>query len=91
MELKTANNIIDIKAKGKEIDKFKSYQDWMDRASQKFKNFSLEEKLLTLDKNGSAITIGKDLIYAKDNDLFPITVYVLARSHEYNPEEDKYL
>ena len=55
------------------------------------KNFSLEEKLLTLDKNGSAITIGKDLIYAKDNDLFPITVYVLARSHEYNPEEDKYL
>lgn len=67
-----------------EICEFKTFQDWVNKASGKLTGFSRSEKIICIDQHGNACNSGKDFQYARDNNLFPVTAHRLIKSGEEN-------
>jgi len=69
---------------GEEITVFHTFGEWVNKASSRIGGFPRYQKVICLDKNGNVCTGGEDFQYALDNDLFPVTAYLLTRSSEAN-------
>ena len=65
-----------------EIFTFTCFQNWVSKASSRIGGYPKYQKVICLDKNGNVCTGGEDMMYARDNDLFPCTAYLLTRSSE---------
>ena len=65
-----------------EIAVFGNFQRWVDKASSQIGGFPKNQKIICIDKNGNVCTDGKDFMFARDNDLFPVKAYRLIRSSE---------
>ncbi|MGN6491196.1 MAG: hypothetical protein ACTHLE_04310 [Agriterribacter sp.] len=61
---------------------FRSFSDWVNNANKRFKPYSLRYSTLCIDKNGKVCHDGKDMMHARDNNLFPVKVYSLKRSSD---------
>jgi len=56
-----------------------SKQDWINRLPQALPKLESHERLVWLDANGNAASIGLDFDRAKKMDSYPIKVYRLKR------------
>ena len=65
---------------GKELFRFESHGEWVNKAREYFQAASTSEKfVIAIDAAGNVLRLGSDFAHARDNDLFPVTVY------EYRP------
>lgn len=58
---------------------FDNFNQWVNRATRLLGHLENEE-ILCLDKNGNHCYVGKQFMFARDNDLFPITAYRLIKN-----------
>lgn len=66
----------------KEICVFHSFQTWVNKGASWLggRTKTRHDTILCLDKNGNVCKIGEDFMAARDNDLFPVTAYLLTRT-----------
>lgn len=64
---------------------FDTFNEWVNKASSRIGGYPPSDIIICLDKNGGACNIGKDFMFAKDNELFPVTAYRLIRNTENKP------
>lgn len=64
------------------IYEFTSFTNWVNNASSRIGGFPGWEQIICIAKNGKACTGGEDMMYARDNDLFPVKAYRLIRTIE---------
>lgn len=81
---------MDITIKAEKICEFGSFQTWVNKAPSRLGGFPKDEKIICVDKNGNACNIGSQFMYARDNDLFPVTAYRLVKNDEFLPNEPFY-
>ena len=60
---------------------FDTFSSWVNHASSWFKPYR-HLSYVCLDKNNNVCHIGKDFMYSRDNNLFPVRVYKLIQSSE---------
>lgn len=63
---------------------FTSFLQWVNKASSWIGGHGNLETIICLDKNGNACPTGKQFMYARDNDLFPVSAYRLIKNDEYD-------
>ncbi len=73
---------VQVQVNAEYLTTFQTFGKWVNKVTSQLGGHDLGEKIICLDKNGNAVTIGKDFKYASDNNLFPITCYRLIRTHE---------
>ncbi len=66
--------------KGELLFEFNSFSQWVNKASSWFKPYKYGFSYVCLDKNNNVCHIGEDFMNARDNNLFPVKVYVLQRA-----------
>ena len=72
----------DIPLSTKELFNFENYEDWVDTPTWKYRECGVPkedrpELTITLDAKGRLCRRGADFMRARDEDTFPITVYIL--------------
>lgn len=75
----TDNNLI---IQAQEVCEFSNFNSWIHNAKNWLGCFSNDEKIICIDKNGNALTCGKDFQHARDTDMFPIKAYRVIRNTE---------
>ena len=65
-----------------QITVFHDHLEWVNKAQSRLSGFRQDQKIICVDRNGNACTIGQDFRVAKENDLFPVTAYRLVRTSE---------
>lgn len=58
---------------------FEEFNDWVNHATNFLAGFR-QGTMICVDKTGNVLVSGEDFMYARDNDLFPVTAYQLKRS-----------
>ncbi len=73
-----------ISLKAELICEFKSFSQWVNTARSRLGNgkFSPTEKIICIDINNNTCNSGKEMMYARDNNLFPVKAYRLIKSGE---------
>lgn len=72
---------MEVKVNAKEIYQFNSFNDWVNKANRVLGDIDTdEETLMCIDKNGNACNLGRQWMFARDNDLFPVTAYILIKN-----------
>lgn len=81
---KVYNNspIVQIPIKAQLIATLNSYNDWFNTMPECLPERKETELRLYIDKNGNALSIGKDFRLAEENNTFPVSVYRLQRVSE---------
>lgn len=74
--------IVNIQVNAEYLCTFKSFSQWVNKASSWIGRLPKNEKIVCLDKNGNTVTGGEDFQFADKNDLFPVKAYRLLRSSE---------
>jgi hypothetical protein len=63
------------------ICEFPTFMSWVNNASFYLGGYDKRfDTILCVDKNGCQCHIGKQFMYARDNDLFPVKAYKLIKS-----------
>lgn len=57
-----------------ELFQFHSFSNWVNTASRRFKPYRFDTTICA-DSLGNILNDGADFGHARDNDLFPVTVY----------------
>lgn len=65
------------------IATFTSFQDWVNRAARVLKSTGKYQQLVCVDGMSNVCLIGEDFMIARDNGHFPVKVYRLCRSVEF--------
>jgi len=69
-----------------EVTQFTSVEDWVNRAQRVFSGFTNRHKLVCIDTQGYCCSIGADFHESRDQNRFPVTVYLLTPSNlNYHP------
>jgi hypothetical protein len=68
---------------------FSSFHNWVNKAKNYFARYQkwtgdCSEKIICLDVNGNALTLGEDFSIAESKNLFPVKCYRLIRTSEVN-------
>jgi hypothetical protein len=74
--------IVEVKVEGELLFVFRDFQHWVNKAQSRIGGFPMDEKIVCVDKNGHALTVGKDFRIAEENGLFPVSAYRLIRTSE---------
>lgn len=69
------NGIITVEVE--EACEFPTFNNWVNTATQKIGQLSKHKELICKDTAGNVCTIGKHFMYARDNNLFPVKVYII--------------
>lgn len=67
---------------------FHNFHNWVNRAKEYYSKIPKGVDHICIDKNGFNMQIGEDFMYARDNDLFPATVYTLTRTINHKDDEE---
>jgi len=73
---------MNIQIEAEYICEFTSFENWVNKASSRIGGFPGWEQIICIASNGRACTDGEDMMYARDNDLFPVKAYRLKRTIE---------
>lgn len=69
------------------IDVFDSFYDWVNRASRAIGNIDTDwYTVICVDKDGYQCAIGEQFHQARENNKFPVSVYVLIKNTDKNIE-----
>ncbi len=71
----TETNVLFYLQVGEEVFEFSSYSQWVNKAASWFRGFKPGE-CICIDKVGRICRTGKQFMRARDQDTFPIKVYV---------------
>ncbi|MDR1897986.1 MAG: hypothetical protein LBR10_14475 [Prevotellaceae bacterium] len=72
-----------VEIKAEKICKFENFNSWVNHASSWIGVYNkLHDTIICIDKNGNSCHIGKQFMFARDNDLFPVTAYRLIKNTE---------
>lgn len=70
-----------LKINAERITEFRTFDEWVNKASSRLGHLSdRHHVLICLDKEGNACHIGADFMKARDNNLFPVTAFLIQRS-----------
>ncbi len=73
---------IKITIEAEHIAVFKTFEEWVNKASSRLGGFAKDQRIICIDKNGNTLTGGTDFMSARDNNLFPVNGYRLVRTSE---------
>jgi hypothetical protein len=77
------SDTVEITIKVEELCVFRTFQSWVNHASSWIGGYcSRQDTVICIDKNGYSCHTGKQFMFARDNDLFPITAYRLIKNTE---------
>ncbi|MBA4852065.1 hypothetical protein [Emticicia sp. BO119] len=62
------------------VFEFKSYFDWINNASNKFKPYGNRFPIVCVNTEGKICHNGADFMYSLQNNLYPIKAYLLQRA-----------
>lgn len=74
---------MEIKINAKEITTFDTFAEWVNKASSRLGGYRRDE-IICIDKNNNVCLEGKDMMHARNKDLFPVKAYVVVRSSDKN-------
>jgi hypothetical protein len=79
---------IKVEIKVEKLCVFHTFSSWVNHASSWIGGYSSRyEIVICIDKNGRLCHIGKQFMFARDNDLFPVTAYRLIKNTEKNEKQ----
>lgn len=59
---------------------FKNFTDWVNNATKRFKPYGQRFPTVCINTEGKVCHDGSDMMYSRDNKLFPVKVYSLERA-----------
>ena len=72
-------NIKKFQVKGIELFQFETFQQWVNKAASWFSSYNLpKNSYICVDQAGNVCTKGQEFMNARDNDLFPVIVYLIV-------------